>query len=94
MSLNDKDTTPGGNNGVDLYPGVANPTTSSTHANPRSQFCNRPDIQRNRARAATLAEAARNFSKTAGVVEGRPGIIETSNIGPLNENSNINDGWG
>ena len=33
-------------------------------------------------------EAARNFSQTAGVVEGRPGIIESTNIDPLNENSN------
>ncbi len=33
-------------------------------------------------------EAARNFSQSAGVVEGRPGIIETANIDPLNENSN------
>ena len=33
-------------------------------------------------------QAARNFSQTAGVVEGRPGIIESTNIDPLNENSN------
>lgn len=33
-------------------------------------------------------QAARNFKETAGVVEGRPGIIETANIDPLNENSN------
>ena len=33
-------------------------------------------------------DAARNFSQTAGVVEGRPGIIESANIDPLNENSN------
>ena len=33
-------------------------------------------------------EAARNFSQAAGVVEGRPGIIESTNIDPLNENSN------
>ncbi|KAL0579946.1 hypothetical protein V5O48_002030 [Marasmius crinis-equi] len=29
----------------------------------------------------------------AGVVEARPGIIESSNIDPLNENSNKDDGW-
>ena len=34
MSLNDKDVTLGGNKGVDHYPGVANPTSSSTHADP------------------------------------------------------------
>ena len=33
-------------------------------------------------------DAARNFSQSAGVCEGRPGIIESSNIDPLNENSN------
>ena len=33
-------------------------------------------------------QAARTFKETAGVVEGRPGIIETTNIDPLNENSN------
>ena len=33
-------------------------------------------------------DAARNFSRTAGVVEGRPGIIESANIDPLNEDSN------
>ena len=33
-------------------------------------------------------EARRNFSQSAGVVEGRPGIIETTNIDPLNEDSN------
>ena len=34
MSLNDTDQTLGGNRGVDLHPGVANPTISSTHADP------------------------------------------------------------
>ncbi|KAL0579945.1 hypothetical protein V5O48_002029 [Marasmius crinis-equi] len=29
----------------------------------------------------------------AGVVEARPGIIESANIDPLNENSNKDDGW-
>ena len=33
-------------------------------------------------------QAQRNFRQTAGVVEGRPGIIESANIDPLNENSN------
>ena len=33
-------------------------------------------------------DAARNFSQSAGVCEGRPGVIESSNIDPLNENSN------
>jgi hypothetical protein len=33
-------------------------------------------------------QAQRTFSKTAGVVKGRPGIIEPTNIDPLNKNSN------
>lgn len=33
-------------------------------------------------------QAQRNFNETSGVVEGKPGIIESSNIDPLNENSN------
>lgn len=33
-------------------------------------------------------DAQKNFAQTAGVVEGRPGIIESANIDPLNENSN------
>ncbi|KAK1232963.1 hypothetical protein PQX77_003877 [Marasmius sp. AFHP31] len=32
-------------------------------------------------------------NQQAGVVEARPGIIESSNIDPLNENSNKDDGW-
>lgn len=34
------------------------------------------------------AQAQRTFKETAGVVEGRPGVIESSNIDPLNQNSN------
>ena len=34
MSLNDTDVTLGGSKGVDMHPGIANPTSSSTHANP------------------------------------------------------------
>lgn len=32
MSLNEKDLTLSGNKGVDPYPGIANPTACSTHA--------------------------------------------------------------
>jgi len=98
MSLNDKDVTLGGNKGVDLHPGVANPTTSSTHADPlAANFVTDPTTDVAGAGAASdftgHEQAARNFSKTAGVVEGRPGIIESTNIDPLNENSNKYDGW-
>lgn len=46
MSLNDTDVTLGGNKGVDHYPGVANPTASSTHADPlASNFVGASHIQ-------------------------------------------------
>ncbi|KAI0695438.1 hypothetical protein C8T65DRAFT_665363 [Cerioporus squamosus] len=98
MSLNDTDPTLGGNRGVDLHPGVANPTISSTHADPmKANFVTDPTDETLGAGAGSNFtghhEAARNFSQSAGVVEGRPGIIETSNIDPLNENSNKDDGW-
>lgn len=37
------------------------------------------------------AQAQRFFNDTAGVVEGRPGVIETSSIEPLAKNSNLGD---
>ncbi|KAH9929641.1 hypothetical protein B0H21DRAFT_109906 [Amylocystis lapponica] len=98
MALNDKDMSLGGNKGVDLHPGVANPTTSSTHADPlAANFVTDPTTDELGAGAGSNftghKEAARNFSATAGVVEGRPGIIKSTNIDPLNENSNKYDGW-
>ncbi len=33
-------------------------------------------------------DAERTLKHSAGVIEGRPGIIESTNIDPLNENSN------
>ncbi|KAI8999021.1 hypothetical protein BD414DRAFT_476748 [Trametes punicea] len=98
MSLNDKDVTLSANKGADIHPGIANPTASSNHADPLS--ANFVDDPTSEARGAGAGEgfsghleAKRNFSKSAGVVEGRPGIIETTNIDPLNENSNKDDGW-
>ncbi|KAI0648273.1 hypothetical protein C8Q79DRAFT_564826 [Trametes meyenii] len=98
MSLNDKDVTLGANTGADLYPGVANPTASSTHADPlAANFVTDPTTEALGAGARNdfmgHKEAQRNFSQSAGVVEGRPGIIEATNIDPLNENSNKDDGW-
>jgi hypothetical protein len=34
MALNDRDVTLGGNLGVDVHPGLANPTSASTHSDP------------------------------------------------------------
>lgn len=98
MSLNDKDVTLGGARGIDVHPGVANPTAHSDMSDPlAANFVHDPTTDDIGAGAAANFEgdrqASRNFSKTAGVVEGRPGIIETTNIDPLNENSNKDDGW-
>ncbi|EGN95439.1 hypothetical protein SERLA73DRAFT_186440 [Serpula lacrymans var. lacrymans S7.3] len=98
MALNDKNMSIGGNKGVDIHPGVANPTSHSTHANPlSSNFVTDPTTQERGAGAGANfegdKEAARNFSQTSGSCEGRPGIIESTNIDPLNENSNKDDGW-
>jgi len=38
-------------------------------------------------------QAKRLFKQTAGVVEGEPGIIESTNVHPLRPDSNDDDGW-
>ncbi|KAF5365690.1 hypothetical protein D9758_003206 [Tetrapyrgos nigripes] len=91
MSLNDQNL--GNARGSDVYPGVANPTSSSNSSDPmHTNFVTDPTSGDRGAGAGARFEgdsmAARNFKQTAGVVEGRPGIIETANIDPLNENSN------
>ncbi|KAI0048532.1 hypothetical protein FA95DRAFT_1557889 [Auriscalpium vulgare] len=114
MSLNDREL--GVGKGVDVHSGVANPTTSSTHADPlasnfvrfsfswpvtvimliSTQVSDPTTDQVGAGASANFTgheQAARTFKQTAGVVEGRPGIIESTNIDPLNENSNKGDGW-
>lgn len=54
---------------------VTDPTTDDMGAGAGSNFRGGEDAQR-------------NFKQTAGVIEGRPGIIESTNIDPLNEDSN------
>ncbi|ESK93053.1 hypothetical protein Moror_8956 [Moniliophthora roreri MCA 2997] len=95
MALNDK---PMRNMGTDVHPGVANPTAHSNNSDPmQDNFVTDPTTDDRGAGAGPNFEgdrmAARNFKQTAGVIEGRPGIIETTNIDPLNENSNKDDGW-
>jgi len=38
-------------------------------------------------------QAKRLFKETAGVIEGEPGIIESTNVHPLRPDSNDDDGW-
>ncbi|KAH8102930.1 hypothetical protein BXZ70DRAFT_1006113 [Cristinia sonorae] len=96
MALNDKNTTLYGSRGTDVYPGVANPTAASQNSDPlAANFVTDPTSDEAGAGAgpgfAGGRDAQRNFKETAGVVEGRPGIIETTHIDPLNENAN--DDW-
>ncbi|KAI0637397.1 hypothetical protein C8Q77DRAFT_1216124 [Trametes polyzona] len=98
MSLNDTDPTLNTNKGVGVHPGVANPTAASVHVDPMTaNFVTDPTSDLTGAGADPNfrghLDAERNFKQTAGVVEGRPGIIESTNIDPLNENSNKDDGW-
>ncbi|KAF5391357.1 hypothetical protein D9757_002026 [Collybiopsis confluens] len=108
MSANDRTTNPA--MGIDTYPGVANPTSSSDSSNPmRTNFVIDPTSEGKsfhtipaypQYRGAGAGpnfegdqQAAQTFKQTASIVEGRPGIIESANIDPLNENSNKDDGW-
>lgn len=59
MSLNDKDTTLGGPKGVDIYPGIANPTKSSDTSNPMINNFVSTDIPRQQA----LPLNARHFNR-------------------------------
>ncbi|KAF8921368.1 hypothetical protein CPB85DRAFT_322477 [Mucidula mucida] len=96
MSLNDRNL--GVASGVDMHDGIANPTESSNNPNPMdTNYVTDPTSKRRGAGAGHHftgdRQAARAFRETAGVIEGRPGIIESTNIDPLNEHSNDNDGW-
>jgi len=94
MSLNDRN------------PGITNPTTShtttssSTNLTPSGSNIVREFVldsasdEFGASSGLSPKQAARqNYRQTAGVIEGRPGIIETSHIDPLNEKSLYEDEW-
>jgi len=88
MSLNDKDVSLGGAKGADVYPGVMNATSSSDTSNPMAQnFVDDPtSTEKGAGAGATFAggkDAKAALRAGAGVVEARPGIIDSSNIEPL-----------
>ncbi|KZO96240.1 hypothetical protein CALVIDRAFT_464681, partial [Calocera viscosa TUFC12733] len=96
--MSQNDTTINPSQGADVYAGVRNPTSSSTHTDPLADnFVTDPTTSDVGAGADPNIDygkvANRGFKQTAGVVEGRPGIIESTNIDPLNEFSNKDDGW-
>ena len=93
MSINDKNINlrPGGSN--DVWPGTANPTSLNVGGDIKAaNFIDDPTTPEVGAGASPNFQGPRMAKKAlsgeAGVVEGRPGIIETSNIDPLNANSN------
>ncbi|TCD65357.1 hypothetical protein EIP91_002755 [Steccherinum ochraceum] len=97
MSLNDRDGNLYGSRGSDVYPGVTNPTKASTQYDPMAaNFVTDPTTDEVGAGAgpnfAGGKDATRNFNQTAGVVENRPGIIESTHIDPLDESSDP-DAW-
>ncbi|QRW05126.1 SGT1-ecdysoneless-like protein [Ceratobasidium sp. AG-Ba] len=80
MSMNDIDLNPA--QGADVYSGVANPTAASVANDPRRD---------NFARAGAGPtfdggkDAERALKPAAGVVESKPGLIESTNIPPLSQ---------
>ncbi|SJL00330.1 uncharacterized protein ARMOST_03643 [Armillaria ostoyae] len=93
MSLNDTSL---GAMGADMHPGVANPTASSNNANPMdTNFVSHPTSKAHGAGAGAHfkgdRQAAHAMRQAAGVIEARPGIIESTHIAPLNDDPNRND---
>jgi hypothetical protein len=97
MSLNDQSLLRESVRGVDAYPGVTNPTASGHTDAVSANFTDNPTTRERGAGAGSNfqggRDARRAVNSQAGVCEAHPGIIETTNIDPLNENSNKNDGW-
>ncbi|KAJ7219197.1 hypothetical protein GGX14DRAFT_435049 [Mycena pura] len=99
MALNDKNL-PTGPQGVGVYPGIANPTSSSQPYDPLEtnfvlltlEQVKDPTTSERGAGAGPNFEgdkqAKRIFKQRAGVVEAEPGIIESANVPPLRPDSN------
>jgi len=98
MSINDKSPMIGANQGTDVYPGLQNPTARNVQSNPlKSNFVDDPTSDEMGAGASNTFRGGQDARKAlrsgAGVVEARPGIIDSADIDPLNEHSNDRDGW-
>ncbi|KAG7452576.1 uncharacterized protein BT62DRAFT_925136 [Guyanagaster necrorhizus] len=81
--------------GADIHPGVANPTASSNNPNPMdTNFASNHTRKARHSGAGAHykgdRQAARAMRQAAGVIEGRPGIIESTHIDPLNDDPNRN----
>jgi len=95
MASNDRDPTLGGPKAADVHPGVANPTSFSTGNPLAANFVGNPTSQDKGAGAGANfqggSQAARSLKQTSAVKEGSSGIIETTHIDPLRENSKDDD---
>jgi len=96
MSLNDRNL--GVAKGADVYDGIGNPTSHSNYKNPLvTNLVEDPTTEEFGAGAGPNfqghIQARKNFRDTAGVIEGRPGIIESTHIEPLKENTSQRDQW-
>jgi len=96
MSLNDRNL--GVAKGADVYDGIGNPTSRSNHSNPlAANLVEDPTTEELGAGAGPNfqghIQARKNFRDTAGVIEGRPGIIESTHIEPLREDTPQRDQW-
>jgi len=92
MSLNDRNL--GVAKSADAYGGMANPTSHSKLA---TNFVEDPAIEGLGTAAGPNfqghVQARKNSRDVAGVIEGRPGIIESTHIDPLNEDTSQRDQW-
>ncbi|KAF9480114.1 hypothetical protein BDN70DRAFT_645183 [Pholiota conissans] len=99
MSLNDINLSNETAKSTTTYASVANPTKSGKTDPVSANFVDNPATPTIGAGGGAHLDAAKHAARLAqhkneaGVVEARPGIIESTNIDPLNENSNKDDGW-
>ncbi|KAK0210688.1 hypothetical protein DFS33DRAFT_312624 [Desarmillaria ectypa] len=78
--------------GADMHPGVANPTVSSSKSKQMdTKFVSHPTRKAHHIHFKGDRQAARAMRQAAGVIEARPGIIESTHIAPLNDDPNGND---
>jgi hypothetical protein len=94
MSINDKDLNIRGAQSQDAWPGLANPSKHNSLATDplKTNFVEDPTTEDTGAGAEDNFVGHRMAKKAlqpqAGVIEARPGIIETTDIDPLNHDSN------
>ncbi|KAK0459660.1 uncharacterized protein EV420DRAFT_1537082 [Desarmillaria tabescens] len=81
-----------GAKGVDKHPTVAKPTGSSNMSSKMdTKFVSHPMKKAHHTHFKGDRQAARAMRQLAGVIEARPGIIESTHIAPLNDDPNMND---